>query len=403
MTAIEQSYRGSTSRLVLLSLGMFVVGTNAFVIAGLLPHIAQDLGTSQADVSYTITVYALLVAVASPLVTILLPRVSRSVLMSAGALLFTVGVIVAALSTSLTGFVIARIIAALGGAALVPTASAVAATLGRPEHRGRALAVVGAGFTLSVAIGSPLGTALGSAFGWRAPMWALAVLGAVVTVAIPLMFRGVARPTPVSLRRRLQPLADGRVLTALAAALFMTASFNVVYIFSAQVARPSTGGSGSLLAVLLLVYGVAGVIGNLFAGRLTDRYGSRASATVALLVQAAALAALAALGWSFGASIALFAVWGAVASSMAIPLQHRLVSIEPQHAQQTMAWYSTAMYLGIAIAPPLGNLALGVAGPWLVPVVGAVVSVIALVLFLVGYRARRMPTLTSPVATLAQR
>ncbi|MHA7984257.1 MFS transporter [Rathayibacter sp. CAU 1779] len=399
MTVIEQSYRGSTLRLIVLMVGLFAVGTNAFVIAGLLPRIAGGLGTSQASVSYSITVYALLVALASPVVAIVLSRMPRGFLMAGGALLFTVGVVIAALSTSLTGFVVARVIAALGGAALVPTASAVAATIVSPERRGRALAMVGAGFTLAVALGAPLGTALGSIAGWRAPMWALAVIGAVVTVLILPMFRAVPHPAPIPLLRRLRPLSDLRVLAALGTTLFVTASFNIVYIFSAQVVRAATGGSGSLLAVLLLVYGVAGVIGNAFAGRVTDRYGSRVSATVALLVQTVALVTLACFEWSFAASVVVFAVWGIVVAGLTIPVQHRLVTIDPQSAQQTMAWYSTAMYLGIAIAPPLGNLSLDVAGPWLVPIAGAVVSVIALALFLLGYRTRR----ASAVGTSAPR
>ncbi|WP_246846294.1 MFS transporter [Humibacter ginsenosidimutans] len=375
--------------------GLFAVGTNAFVIAGLLPRIADGLGASQASVSYTITIYAVLVAVASPAVAIVLARVSRAGLMASGALLFTVGVVVAALSTSLTWFVIARVIAAFGGAALVPTASAVAATIVAPERRGRALAFVGAGFTLAVAIGSPLGTALGSAAGWRAPMWLLVGIGALVTVLIPVAFRGMPRPAPVSLRARVRPLSDLRVIAALGGVLFATASFNIVYIFSAQVLHRATGGSGTLLAVLLLVYGGAGVLGNVFAGRITDRYGSRASAAVALIVQAVALVAVAFFEWSYPLCLLLFVVWGVVVAGLTIPMQHRLVSIDPANAQQTMAWFSTAMYLGIAIAPPLGNAAIGLGGPWLVPIAGAVVSVLALGLFLLGFATRRM----SAVAT----
>ncbi|WP_460580882.1 MFS transporter [Humibacter ginsengisoli] len=388
MTVIEQSYRGSTLKLLLLALGLFAVGTNAFVIAGLLPHIAHELDASQASVSYTITLYALVVAVASPAVSIGLSRVPRWLLMASGALLFAIGTVVAALSTSLMEFGVGRVIAALGGAALVPTATAVAATIVPAERRGRALAIVGAGFIVSIAVGSPLGTELGTLFGWRMPMWCLVVIGVLVTAAIVPMFRGVPHPAPVSLRTRLRPLADARVLATLGATLFITTGFNVVYIFSAEATSAATGGSGTLLAVLLAAYGVAGIVGNAFAGRMTDRFGSRSSATVAITVQIVALLALAALAWSFAASIVVFVVWGAVVSAMIIPVQHRLVSIEPAHAQQTMAWYSTAMYLGISIAPPLGNASLALGGPWLVPITGAVVSAIALTLFLLGFRNR---------------
>jgi predicted MFS family arabinose efflux permease len=396
MTVIEQSYRGSTLRLLLLAFGLFAVGTNAFVIAGLLPHIARDLGTSQASVSYTITLYALVVAVASPAVSIGLSRVPRWLLMASGALLFAIGTAVAAGSTSLAGFAAGRVIAALGGAALVPTATAVAATIVPEGRRGRALAVVGAGFIVSVAVGSPLGTELGTLFGWRMPMWCLVAMGLLVAAAIVPTFRRVPHPVSVSVRARLRPLAVARVLATLGAALFITTGFNVVYIFSAEVTSAATGGSGALLAVLLAAYGVAGIVGNAFAGPLTDRFGSRSSATLAIAVQTAALLALAALAWSFAASIVVFAVWGAVVSAMIIPVQHRLVGIEPAHAQQTMAWYSTAMYLGIAIAPPLGNGSLALGGAWLVPITGAAVSVIALALFLAGFRTRRMRVAGEP-------
>ncbi|MGN6198087.1 MFS transporter [Humibacter sp.] len=385
MTVIEQSYRGSTLKLLLLALGLFAVGTNAFVIAGLLPHIARELDASQASVSYTITLYALVVAVASPAVSIGLSRVPRWVLMASGSLLFAVGTVVAALSTSLAEFGVGRVIAALGGAALVPTATAVAATIVPAERRGRALAIVGAGFIVSVAVGSPLGTELGTLYGWRTPMWCLVVIGVLVTIAIVPLFRSVPHPTAVSLRQRLLPLADARVLATLGATLFITTGFNVVYIFSAEVTSAATGGSGALLAVLLAAYGVAGIVGNAFAGRMTDRFGSRSSATLAIGVQIVALLALAVLAWSFAASVVVFVVWGVVVSAMIIPVQHRLVSIEPAHAQQTMAWYSTAMYLGISIAPPLGNASLALGGPWLVPITGAVVSAIALTLFLLGF------------------
>jgi MFS transporter, DHA1 family, inner membrane transport protein len=404
MTVIEQSYRGSVPRLILLAVGMFLVGTNAFVIAGLLPRIAADLGTDQAAVSYSITVYALLVAVASPVVSIGMSRVPRAILMASGALLFAVGVGVAASSTTLGLFIAGRVIAALGGAALVPTATAVAATIVGPEHRGRALALVGAGFTLAVAVGSPLGTELGTVLGWRPPMLFLGIAGLVVAVALVPAFRRMPHPASVSFRRRLEPLRDPRVLVTLGATLLVVTGFNVVYIFSAEVTHRATAGSGGLLAMLLFVFGAAGLIGNFAAGRVTDRAGSRTAAGIAIAVQIVALATLAAGGTSLAVAIVVFAVWGAVASGVAIPLQHRLVQIEPAQAAQSLAWYSTAMYLGIAIAPPLGNAALGVAGPWAVPVAGAAVSIVALALLLAGYRMRRrsavgMGSVGSPVGS----
>ncbi|GAA5202448.1 MFS transporter [Microbacterium jejuense] len=388
MTTIEQSYRGTLGRLIVLAGATFLVGTNAFVIAGLLPRIAGALHAGQSAVSYTVTAYALVVALAAPAIAVLLPRAPQRVLMASGALLFAAGAAITALATGIEWFTVGRIVAALGGAALVPTATAVGAQLGPSERRGRALAIVGAGFTLATALGAPLGTVLGSAVGWRVPLGILAVAGLVWALPLLTAFRLPSRGGSGTLRDRFAPLADTRVVLTLGAVVLTVAAFNIVYIFSAAVSAPATGGSGTQLATLLLVYGAAGVVGNAIAGGLTDRLGSRAAAIAALAVQFVCLIAIALLEGSYIGLLIAFAVWGAAAFAITIPIQHRLVALAPESAGFTMSWFSTAMYLGIAIAPPLGNAADAVGGAVLIPVAGALATVAAIALFLAAYRRR---------------
>ncbi|MBD3940251.1 MFS transporter [Microbacterium sp. NEAU-LLC] len=401
MTTIEQSYRGAVGRLIVLAGATFLVGTNAFVIAGLLPRIAGSLHTTEGAVSYTVTAYALVVALAAPAIAILLPRAPQRVLMACGALLFAAGAAITAVATGIEWFTLGRIVAALGGAALVPTATAVAAQLGPAQRRGRSLAIVGAGFTLATALGAPLGTALGSAVGWRAPLGILAAAGLVWTAPLFTAFRLPARGTAGTLRERVAPLADSRVVLTLGAVVLTVAAFNIVYIFSAAVSAPATGGSGTQLATLLLVYGAAGVVGNALAGGLTDRLGSRTGALAALAVQLVCLIAIAPLEGSYVGLLVAFAVWGAAAFAITIPIQHRLVSLAPASAGFTMSWFSTAMYLGIAIAPPLGNAADAVGGAVLIPLAGALATVAAIILFLVAYRRRATRPVTADVSRSA--
>lgn len=388
MTSIEQSYRRTLPALLVLALSLFVVGTNAFVIAGLLPRVAAGIGATATEVSWSITSYSLVVAVAAPVVSILLTRVPRSTLMAAGLAVFAIGTAASALAPTLGLFIAGRTFSGLGGAALVPTATAAAASLARPGKRGQALAIVGAGFTLATAVGSPLGTVLGGVAGWRFALWCIVALAAVLVVAIPIVVRGVPIPPTVSMRRRLAPLADLRIVAPLGTTLLMIAGFNIVYIFSAAVTHASTGGSGNLLAVLLLAYGAAGVAGNTLAGPLTDRFGSRMVAVIGLIGQAVTLAVLSVAEVSFVATLVVFAFWGITAFAVVIPVQHRLVQVDPESAAIALSWYSTAMYVGIAIAPPIGALALGAGGAAAVPLAGAVVTVAALAMFLVGYRVR---------------
>ena len=389
MTSVEQSYGTRLyPRLAVLALGLFVVATNAFVIAGLLPDIAGTFGVHASDVSYSITWYAVIVAVAAPAISILLPRVSRTTLMALGLVLVAIGTVVAAASPTLLVFTLGRVIAAFGGAALVPAATAAAATLAPAERRGRAIAFVAVGFTAATAFGAPLGTAVASTGGWRVPLFALAVLAALIAGAVALFVRRIPLAAPVSVRRRFGVLRDSRVLLALAATLLVIGGFNVVYIFSSAVLAPVTHGSGGILALLLLVFGVSGIAGTALAGPLTDRIGSRRSAIFFLGGELVVLALIPLAVGNLAAIVAVFVVWGIAANGASLPLQHRLIAIDPATAGVSLSWYSTAMYAGIAVAPLLGSAVIRLGDPELVPVVGAVVTALALLAFQLSWARR---------------
>ncbi|WP_344019163.1 MFS transporter [Microlunatus capsulatus] len=397
MTTVEPSYPGRLVgvRLGLLAAALFVVGTNAFVIAGVLPQIALGLGTTDARVGYTITLYAVVVAVGSPVLSILLAHRDRGRLMALALGVIAVGTATTAVASSLLVFELGRVLAAVGGAVLVPAATAPAPSLLPPEQRGRALAVAGLGFTLAIAVGSPAGTALAGSGSWRLPLGVLAGVGAALAVALLLVVRDVPRGPVAGVAARLRVLRSRAVVLTLGSALLLTASFNVVYIFSAAATAQATGGSSRLLAVLLLAFGAGGVLGTALAGRLTDRLGSRLMVAVALGAQVVALALVPLLQGSYPALALDFVVWGAVAFAAVIPVQHRLVSIDPATAGIALSWYSTAMYVGIALARLLGGAVLGgvggLPGADLVPLVGAALGLATLALFLVGHTGRRPP------------
>jgi predicted MFS family arabinose efflux permease len=394
MTSVEQSYPHRLyPRLAILAVGLFITGTNSFVIAGLLPSIARTLHVHASDVSYSITYYAVVVAVASPVVSIFLPRVSRTTLMSLGLVLILLGTVVAAAAPTLLVFTLGRVLAALGGAALVPPATATAAVLASPEKRGRAIAFVAVGFTAAIAFGAPIGTALAGVGGWRVPLFALAGLAGLAAIAVAVFVRDIPLGQPISARRRFGILRDPRILLVLITTLFAVGGFNIVYIFSSAVTADVTRGSTSILAILLLIFGVFGIAGNTAAGPLTDRFGNRTVALAIFVLLIASLISIAFVSHSLLAIGIVFAIWGISSNAVSLPVQHRLVEVDPATAGVSLSWFSTALYAGIAIAPPLGALALRVGGPDLVPLFGAGAAVLALAAFLVG------SVLRTPVAS----
>jgi predicted MFS family arabinose efflux permease len=395
MTNVEPSYaRGSIYvPLGVLALGLFTVATNAVVIAGLLPEISHDFGVSPSQASYAITYYAVVVGVASPALSILLPRVSRTRLMAAGAFVVAAGSIVAAVAPDLTIFTVGRVIAALGGAALVPAATAAAAAIARPEQRGRAIAFVALGFTAANALGAPLGTWIGAHGGWRLPLVVLVGVAVINGVLVLLFVRDIPIPPVMTVGARFAVLKDSRLLAVLAANVLITAGYNVVYFFSSSIATEVTRADGALLAMLLLCFGVAGVAGNALSGPVTDRVGNRVTASVALTGEVVVFVLLIVVGPSFLAWAVLYAVWGVFAFGSVVPVQHRLVALDPAQAGIALSWFTSAMYVGIALAPVLGSATIATVGAHGIPAVGAIATVLALVAFQLAYLRRRVRVL----------
>jgi predicted MFS family arabinose efflux permease len=392
VTTLEKQKKtpaGLYPRLLLLAASLFVVATNGFVIAGLLPDIADTLGVHVADVGYAITYYAVVVAIASPAVAILFARRSRTALMVVGIAIVFVGMIVAAAAPSLPVFILGRVIAGLGGAAVVPVATVTATALAPEGHRGRAIGFVMAGFTAATAFGAPAGTALAAAGGWRAPLFAIAGLAFVVGVLIAILIRRVPIDAAVSLGKRFGVLANRHLVLAILTSTLVVAGLQVVYIFSSSVLHDAINGDGSLLAVLLFAYGVAGLFGNSLGGQLVDRIGPRRVSFIFLGAVVLVLAAMPFVAVTFPGAVVVFAVWG-FASSAAVPaVQYRLITIDPSVAGIALSWNSTALYLGIAVAPLLGAAALHSGGASSVPIVGAIAILAALTLFQLSWLGGR--------------
>jgi DHA1 family inner membrane transport protein len=375
-------------QLALLSFASFLVGTNGFVIAGLLPDIGAGLGADSSDVGLSITAYAAVVAVLAPTFATLLGSVPRMVMIAGGLVLFAAGTACTAVAADLTLFIIGRGLAGVGGAAIVPTAVAVASAIVPAGRRGWAIAMVMLGFTLSTAVGAPLGTALGHISDWRLPLAGVALLAFIEAAVVVLVMRGIPLGAPVPLRRRVSVLADPRILLALISTVFTIAGFNIAYIFSSTFTVDATGGSGVLLAALLLIYGVGGVVGNQLAGRLTDSRGNRGIGSILIAVHFTALAVMPLAEPWFAALAVVFLVWGIAAFGTGVAVQHRLVAVGADRAAVAVSWYSTAVYVGIAIAPLIGGAALDFVGASEVPHAAAAAVLLAAVFFHLGYLVR---------------
>ncbi|WP_306317729.1 MULTISPECIES: MFS transporter [unclassified Streptomyces] len=260
----------SVASLAALCASVFVIGTSEYLVAGVLPEVGADLQVSQGTAGQAVTAYALGVVIGGPVVTVATARLPRKGLAIGLMLLFAVGSALSALAPSFGLLLAGRLVSSLSHAAFLALAL-VMATGVVPENRtGSAIATVASGFTVATLLGVPLGSLLGHAAGWRAPF---AVLTALTLAAVALLALVLPRQQApaTSLRDELRVVTRRPVLLAIATTAVGFSGVSVVFTYIAPLLTRVAGFSPAAVSALLLAYGAGSFLGNLAAGKLTDK------------------------------------------------------------------------------------------------------------------------------------
>ncbi|WBB58211.1 MFS transporter [Streptomyces sp. WMMC500] len=345
-----------------LAFGTFAVGTDAFVIAGVLPDIADSLGVSVAAAGQLVTVFSLAYAASAPVLGVLTAGWSRRTALVVALAVLTAGNVLTAVAPNYPLVLGARAVAAMGAALYTASATAAAATLAGRRHHGKAIAVVMLGLTSSLVLGTPIGTVIGGAFGWRATLWFLVLAGVAAAVVVAVRLPPLAGAASAGLRVRLTPLTDRRVLAALGRTLLVFTGVYVPYTYLSAVYEPATGGDSGMLAIFLLVFGAAGTAGNLVAGTLADRLGATRVIVVATSLLAAALLTVPVLRGSAVAALPAVVVVGFLSFSITTPQQQEIIALAPAARSVVASLYQSALYLAISLSGIVGGLALAPLG-----------------------------------------
>jgi DHA1 family inner membrane transport protein len=343
----------------ILALGTFAIGTDTFLVAGVLPQIGAAFDVSTSQGGQMVTAFAVSLGILAPLLAVATAKVSRRLLLPTALTVFCLANVASLLASDFTVLLATRVLAAAGAATYTPAAAAAAAMLASAENRGRALAIVLGGNTVATVLGVPAAIWLGTSLSWRAAFGLVAALSAVTVVVLILLLPRLPTPSTAPLRQRLGVLTDRNVLPVIATTLlFMLGGFTVyTYLGTALVSSTRLGSSGVIW--MFLVFGCFGLIGNTVGGRLTDKWGPNRVLLAGLAGFAIALFALPMASRSVPGTAVALAVWALCAWTLTVSQQHRLVSIAPQTFQVALGLNSSAVFLGIGLSGALGGLAHG--------------------------------------------
>ncbi|GAA1553309.1 MFS transporter [Brevibacterium picturae] len=388
-----------------LLLTTFVIGTDDFIIAGILPEIAADFEVSEAAAGQLVTVFSLVYAAAAPVMAVATARLPRKRLIVGGLGLFAVINLATVFAPSYAALMTLRVAAALVAATISPAAFAIAGTLAPAGRTGRAIGTVAAGLTVSLVIGVPLGSWIGGMFGWHATFVLVAALTTIAVAVTAFTLPQLPETPVVGVRERLVLLRRPAVLTCVIGTIIGATSGLMPYIFIAPLIDDLSGADRGLVPVAIGLYGLAGAMGTVIGGRLNDQWGTDRAVIALLVVVLASTIAIAVTGLVFGGLApfwllaALIIVWGAAGWAYNPPMNARALQLAGPAGTEAIALNTSGLYIGIALAGAIGGGALNLAGGIAVLAAASAIGLINLVFMTLAVRRYPSVPLAQTAAT----
>lgn len=263
--------------LYLLALAVFAMGTSEFMLAGLVPDIADSLDVPVGTAGLLTSAFAAGMVIGAPAMAAFTRRLPTRATLLGCVVVFALLHVVGALTPDFSVLFVTRILAAFANAGFLAVALGAATTLVAADRKGRAVAVLLAGTTVATVVGVPAGALLGTVLGWRSTFWAIALLciPAAVGIARGLVTRADEgspdAAAAASLRSELAQLASPRLILPMLLAALVNAGTFATLTFLAPMVTDAAGLSRWWVPVALVLFGVGSFIGVTMAGRLSDR------------------------------------------------------------------------------------------------------------------------------------
>ncbi|WP_192182843.1 MFS transporter [Mesorhizobium amorphae] len=377
----------------------FAFGTTEFVIAGVLPQVADGLSVSIPTSGYLVSGYACGIAIGGPLLTLATKSFSRKALLLGLSIAFTIGQAACALAPDFASMLLLRIAVAVAHGAYFGVAMVVAVGLVPEDKRGMAVAVILSGLTVSNVIGVPAGTAIGTLWGWRATFWVMCALGVVATLAMLALLPRTAGTSnqQAGFTREVRVLARQQVWTSLILMLMLMIGQFTLFTYITPTLLEVTGLDKNLVPWVLLLNGVGATIGVFVGGKLSD-WKLMPSLITLLCLQAVTLAVIYVVSPYPLPMIVAIVIWGGLNFSIGTPIQTRILAWTADASNLASSLIPSGFNVGIALAASLGAAMLNAGyGYRTLPVVGAMAMLVAVAVALASYvwegRSRATPPL----------
>ncbi|GFM85108.1 MFS transporter [Pseudomonas cichorii] len=368
---------GTGLSIAILALAGFVIVTTEFLIIGLLPALARDLGVSISVAGLLVTLFAFTVMLFGPPLTAMLSHLDRKRTFIAILLIFAASNALAAVSTNIWVLALARFIPALALPVFWGTASETASLLAGPKNAGKAVAQVYLGISAAMLLGIPLGTVFADAVGWRGTFWALTVLSGLMALLLALSMPHLAPSEKVGLKQQARILRDPNFLANLLLSILLFTAMFAAYTYLADTLERVASIAPAQVGWWLMGFGAVGLIGNGLGGRYVDRSPLGSTMVFALLL-ALGMSASVPMAGSLPLLAVVLMVWGIAHTALFPICQIRVMKAAPQAQALAGTLNVSAANAGIGLGSIIGGATIEHLGLGSVGYVAAGVALLAI-------------------------
>ena len=355
----------------LLAFSLFAMGSAEFLLAGVLPEIADDLGISLSSAGALISAFAVGVVVGGPPFAILTLHLPRRTTLVATQVVFAVSVTAGLVIDGYAVLLASRFLCGLAYAGYWAVAAVTAIGLVTSDRTARASGVVVSGLGLAMIAGGPAGALLSYFTGWRGGFWGVVVLTAAGAVLSLLAVPATGADAKPSVRGELRTMRRPQLWVVYAATVLSTAAYMISFNYLAAFLTDVTGIPGVWVPAILALFGVGAFIGLSVGGRIADRRPTHALMAGALGISASSVL-LAVLSGHATAVVPLVLLLGVAGFVLNPAIYGRVFAIASEAPTLAGAATVSAFQLGISLVPVLAGAAMKAgAGLTAVPWIGA--------------------------------
>ncbi|OFN08157.1 MFS transporter [Staphylococcus sp. HMSC064E11] len=341
----------------ILTIGMFALGMDAYIVAGLIPSISKSFNKSSSAIGQGVTVFTLFFSISAPIFSTILAKSPVKKILIIAFSIFTLANIITAISMNYMLYIVSRAIAGLGAGVSSPIAISASNHLVSEKHKGKAIAFTVGGMSVGTVIGVPLGLEIANISNWRFAMLVIIVISFIALISISILMPKFKIEAPPNLKDRFQLFLNKHVLRVISVTLCAAIASLGLYTYLADIIKTNTDTKN--LTHYLTAWGIGGLIGSFGIGFIIDRFKNTRIVMLIILIL---------LALSFGLipiSINLpilglipFILWGAMGWATQAPQQHILLKKHPEYGGSAVALNSSINYLGSAMGSAIGGIIL---------------------------------------------